>query len=595
MTMMRKKWFAVPVALVLLTAAFALFPACEQPAGSASGRQSGPANPPASPGQLSLIALDCSLAVVWTLVPGADTYTVYYGTGTHAGSAVKWTGNVTVGYDTAAATITGLDNGAPHYVWISASNGAGESSKSEYASAVPAFNHIADSRVFFDYGWMIPGYNETPRSYTVPLGKSLVLSPVHWRIGEDASYTWEVGGGPHTSAGQNSRYFAFTPSGQGTYTVTVTDGAKQHTAQTEVVCTAAEGTYKRSGGVNPKALNAFGFMPGPGQFVNGLPNAGFVPLSTATPASVTAVVQGEVNAAQDGGWLFSLGGYGGYLITGFDHSVTNTGGWELSIKGNAFGGWTEPGVVWVSRDDNGNGQPDDTWYEIKGNKYGDPAVKQQYAVTWIKPEKVTNIPYVTGANASRGIWVDNLGGTGTYPRGYPFMQSETGKDLGYYTLTGTFVSQDTANQGATGYVDVVDPQRYRISDAIQLDGTAANLAYIDFVKVQCAEHEQYTMFGEISTETGVPFDRSLPDPGMLVQGAPAGAGQWNYTFKNNDSGYDLFIQVEGQTISHPRNVGDQTVTLTKAEVYIDYYGGNVAHSNPEPGIITFGAQRNASK
>jgi hypothetical protein len=371
--------------------------------------------------------------------------------------------------------------------------------------------------------------------------------------------------------------------------VRVTDGDKQLSAQTQVVCTAAEGTYKRGGGTNPKALNAFGFMPGPGQFVNSLPSAGFTPLGAATPASVKTAVQGEVSAAQSGAWIFSLGGYGGYLITGFDHSVANTGGWELSIKGNAFGDWTEPGVVWVSRDDNGNDIPDDTWYEIKGSKHGDPAVKQQYAVTWIKPENIRNVADARGANMSPGIWVDNLGGTGTYPKGYPFMRSETGQDLGYYTLTGTFLSQATANQGATGYVDLVDPQRYKISDAIQLDGTPANLAYIDFVKVQCAEHEQYTPFGEISTETGVPFDRSLPDPGMLVQGASIGGNQWTYTFKNNDSGYDLTIQVEGQTISHPRNGGDQTITLAASQVYIDYYGGNVSHSSDTPGIITFGA------
>ena len=39
---------------------------------------------------------------------------------------------------------------------------------------------------------------------------------------------------------------------------------------------------------------------------------------------------------------------------GFDHSVDNIAGYDLAIRGNAFDGSSEPGIVWVSRDENGN-------------------------------------------------------------------------------------------------------------------------------------------------------------------------------------------------------------------------------------------------
>ena len=57
-----------------------------------------------------------------------------------------------------------------------------------------------------------------------------------------------------------------------------------------------------------------------------------------------------------------MGGFGGYIIFGFDHSVANNAGADLAIYGNPIGGsapWAEPGIVMVSQDVNGNGKPDD--------------------------------------------------------------------------------------------------------------------------------------------------------------------------------------------------------------------------------------------
>ena len=70
------------------------------------------------------------------------------------------------------------------------------------------------------------------------------------------------------------------------------------------------------------------------------------------PHSVDASLRGMV----------SLGGFGGYIVVGFDHSIQASGGYggyDFSITGNQFSGSSEPGVVWVMPDENGNGEPDD--------------------------------------------------------------------------------------------------------------------------------------------------------------------------------------------------------------------------------------------
>ena len=66
----------------------------------------------------------------------------------------------------------------------------------------------------------------------------------------------------------------------------------------------------------------------------------------------------------------SLGGFGGYIIVGFDHSIVNDGDYNIAITGNAFDGSSEPGIVWVMQDENGDGLPNDTWYELRGSEYG---------------------------------------------------------------------------------------------------------------------------------------------------------------------------------------------------------------------------------
>ena len=575
-TTMRRFKVSALFAAALISALAAL--GCEQPPGPKQDGANYNEMPPAAPARPELIVWDEALGVSWHSTRGAESYAVYYGTTTRAADALPWGGGVSLEAGSASAFITGLENGTRYYVWVSAANSAGASAKSEYAYAKPSAVAAFGPRVFFDYGWMIPSYAEAERFYTVRQGSPLVLSPVLWRTSEDAAYSWTVTeGGVYSASGANSPYFTFTPSSAGDYRVQVTviDNGTSYSAETKVVCTGAYNLRLPDIESSPKAGEVFAFMPAPGQFVGRYPAAPFS--ASAAPENITAAAQTVVNASGSE-WRFSLGSFGGYLITGFDHSVANSGADDLTIKGNAFESWGEPGVVWVARDDNGNGLPDDSWYELKGSRHGIDDTKK-FAVTWLCPPG-------GGGLANAGMWLDSTGGIGTYPTGCPSLSG-----LEYFTMTGTLVPRSAvSSSGSWGYVDIVGSGRFKISDAVQADGSPANLDYIDFVKVQCAAHEMAGIFGEVSSETGTAFDLSIPNPDMRVRGALVSGGpnhgRYSFNFNADGSGYTLTITVGGETFS----AGNHTVYLDEEYVYIDYSGGNVTHSNNAPGIISFGAR-----
>lgn len=123
--------------------------------------------------------------------------------------------------------------------------------------------------------------------------------------------------------------------------------------------------------------------------------------------------------------LISLGGYGGYVTFGFDHTVINVPGErDFRIWGNAFyelsnpdskGGSAEPGIVMVSFDANCNGIPDDEWYELAGSEYHKPETLHGYEITYSRQNDghtpvedesgyLTDMIYIP--------WHDSLGGSG---------------------------------------------------------------------------------------------------------------------------------------------------------------------------------------
>jgi hypothetical protein len=356
--------------------------------------------------------------------------------------------------------------------------------------------------LFFDNGRYRTTSNAADlRKMTVPVGKSLVLAPVICNIANPTTFKWEVDGATQSATGE---FFTFTPAEQKAYRITVTEQSTNATGEVEVTCVASEGTYKRTDGAKNHATTAFDYIPAPGQFINYQ--------TGSTKVQALQSLQDWCDRGAQG--YFHVGAYGGYWIVGFDHSVNNVQGKaDLSIGGNPINNWCESGIVWVMQDYNGNGLPDDTWYELKGSETGKPDTKQRLAMTYYKPK---------AANANV-LWTDNIGRTGSVDWNgfhtqyyyYPMFIEEE-----YYTLTGTCLASTAGMAGNIeistcydwGYVDSYSNSAERpasqfwIEDAIQVDGTPANLQYIDFVKVHTATTGKGASVGEVSTEPYLPVD-----------------------------------------------------------------------------------------
>ncbi len=365
--------------------------------------------------------------------------------------------------------------------------------------------------LFFDNGrYVEPSTIHDIRTMTCPIGRSLVLAPVRISISDEATYTWEVDGEMQS---ETSLFFTFTPGMSGrTYAVTVTanDNGNTASATINVECTPPEGTYFREITDESSYISnyCYEYIPAPGQFID------FSEDETIEDARLT--IQDQLDAGNgESSYLASLGAWGGYLILAFDHSVEDDGDGEADIYmgGNAFAGWSECGVVWVSQDDNGDGIPNDTWYELKGSEYGKEGVTQRYAMKYYRPSD----------SRQDILCIDNEGNLTFIERNsyhpdsgyYPFFLKEE-----YYILTGTCLGNHFTIEGGLegnagfdwGYVDDInDSLGLCIENAIQQDGTPANLKYIDFIKVHTAQLGQGTLVGEVSTESRAAIDIRLRD------------------------------------------------------------------------------------
>lgn len=268
-----------------------------------------------------------------------------------------------------------------------------------------------------------------------------------------------------------------------------------------------------------RANRLFEYRPAPGQFINN-------PVS-GTPEAAVQMLAGTDK-------LVSLGAFGGSIVLGFEQPVLNDPanpyGIDFSIFGNAFPGSSEPGVIWVMKDENGNGLPDDSWYEIAGSSHFHPFTSRNYRVTWIRNED------------GSARWNDNLGNTGILLKNefhaqpyYPDTQYFSEYPQDSVSFTGSLVGHkaDQVNGQivlpslAFGYADNRELNRYvspdqpdnpytkdivegaggdpvDISWAVDSSGKYIDLDRIHFVKIVTAGLSSLGILGEISTEvTGI--------------------------------------------------------------------------------------------
>jgi hypothetical protein len=248
---------------------------------------------------------------------------------------------------------------------------------------------------------------------------------------------------------------------------------------------------------NAYVTQLFEFNPAPGQFIN-------------TTLSDTVAALATLKTDQG---LVSLGAWGGYITVGFDHTVLNVEGKkDFVVYGNAFAKFAEPGVIWVMQDKNGNGKPDDTWYEIKGSAYYKDGYTRNYTVTYTRPACDTcSVPWKDNAG-NTGVIQTNIynvhayfplgikANTATY-KGTLLPTSNINMDDPTYITSASF---DYGYGDNTGGGDQID-----ISSAIDSKGNSVKLTGIDFIKVQTGILANMGWLGEQSTEFTGAADLSL--------------------------------------------------------------------------------------
>lgn len=285
----------------------------------------------------------------------------------------------------------------------------------------------------------------------------------------------------------------------------------------EAIVKNQEGQHPATEASSPYAETVIEYTPAPGQFINN-PRMGFAGDETTAQAAA-AYAAGRLEKGSE----VSLGGFGGYIVVRFDHSVQATGsgpgGYDFSITGNQFGGSSEPGIVWVKQDLNGNGLPDDgePWYELKGSEYGKEGEKRSYTITYCRPGEDGDIHWTAGdkeGNTENGIIPYAKTDFAPQESFYPaWIAGES------YTLTGTLLPRRdgvkdngdyTTGDYGWGYADNFGEDMlpghgkktfFSLSNAVDSAGNSVELKYFDFIKVQTGVNiVGKGGVGELSTE-----------------------------------------------------------------------------------------------
>ncbi|MBD5267184.1 MAG: cell surface protein [Bacteroides sp.] len=363
--------------------------------------------------------------------------------------------------------------------------------------------------------------------YYIPRMQKLYLHPS--LTGHE--YEWRVNGNKVSS----DRDYIFIASEEGVYEVDL----KIIDPDTPYDFSFSINVFHEEIEYSPYIAKVYEYCPAPGQFVNEMPRYE----NGDTYETILQKVEESISGTND--IMITLGGYGGYVTFGFDHTVINVPGeYDFRIWGNCFyellqpekkGGSAEPGIVMVSYDENCNGVPDDAWYELAGSEYYAGTTRHGYEITYHRPNpdrqivgdeenSLDDIYYVR--------WIDNAGSDG-------YMAKNIFHNQDYYpqwidseaiSFRGSLLArngEDISGSGSYyvlysypwGYVDnhpneYADLNSFDISWAVDDAGMPVNLPGVDFIRVYTGVNQYCGWLGETSTELSRAQDLHIMLPGI---------------------------------------------------------------------------------
>jgi len=246
---------------------------------------------------------------------------------------------------------------------------------------------------------------------------------------------------------------------------------------------------------SPYTTSLLEYKPAPGQFIN-----------TPSLGSIEAA-KNILGKPTDN--IVSLGGFGGYIILGFDHTVENIPGHDIEVFANAFEGSSEAGIVMISFDYNANGKADDKWFELASSEYSSANTVANYTITYYNPHNKIDVK-----------WSDSMGNTGLLIHNdwnpqeyYPLFIAEqesvsfTGRLLEDKTYIDAQTRKIIKPNYSWGYVDNFSDEyidnmsnTFDIDWAVDKKGQKVVLPGVDFVKIYTATNHSDKILGESSCE-----------------------------------------------------------------------------------------------
>lgn len=369
---------------------------------------------------------------------------------------------------------------------------------------------------------------------TTKVNQLLRITPLYPE-NEAIAFEWKLDGTVIAST-PNLEYM-FEVGGEYALTLKVSHNQKEFSYDYKVKV-IFDDAVETSEGSTPYITKVLDYMPAIGQFTNKLP----LYEDGDTQDIMNQKVLDAIGNNNKG--MITLGGFGGYVVVGFDHTIKNVKGKrDFRVLGNAFyaaanpdpnapeGGSCEPGIIMVAYDANNDGIPNDNeWYEIAGSSHLNPEQEpwfqkaadagcdtrlyRDYEITYYRPN---NEPASKDEWDTYIRWEDNQGNEGYKVKNqfhaqpyYPLWA--TGNKI---TFKGTCLPQngiDESGQGnyfvlykfLYGYADneinTADDSAIDISWAVNGKGQYVELPGIDFIKIYTGVNQENGWLGECSTE-----------------------------------------------------------------------------------------------